>query len=184
MAGIPYVRSGTGAQIEGIDKLLDKLNDMTTPTRMRRVALKAIEPGAKIMRDAIRSEAPVAEKDTTGRYAHKKGALKRGVRYKASRQNVQYGGHTFQGPIIAYMVGPFGKGTAQRHLVVGGHKIVGHNVHGTFQGRNGVKKGLATEGARTKPNPFVQRGIDKSRDDAMHAVESKASEALEILANG
>ena len=152
-------------EVVGLEPLLTKLGDMTSDARIRKVGLKAIEPGAKIMKAAIQAEAPVADQDTKGRYAHTKGALKRGVRYKASRtKNVEYWGGT--PAIAAYVVGPFGKGTAQRHLIVSGHKLSG------------------VQGGHTKPNPFVQRGVDRSQADAFAAIESTASEALEILANG
>ena len=151
-------------EVQGLEPLIAKLTDMTSDARIRKVGLKAIEPGAKIMKAAIQAEAPVAEQDTKGKYAHTKGALKRGVRYKASRtKNVVYWGGT--PAVSAYVVGPFGKGTSQRHLIVSGHKT-----------------GLA--GGRTTANPFVQRGVDRSQADAFAAIESTASEALEILANG
>ena len=167
---IPYVTAGTGAQIEGLDELVKKLNDMTTTARLRKVALKAIVSGAKVMRASIRTEAPVADKDTTGKYAHSRGALKAGVRYKASSvKNVQYWGGV--PAIAAYIVGPFGKGTAQRHLVVSGHTITGHKPN-------------KVQGGRTKANSFVLRGAEKARGEAMSAIESTAREAMEVLVNG
>jgi len=182
---LPFVRSGTGVKVDvqGMDKLIDALNDASSDVRVRRFALKAIAPGAKVMRDAIRAEAPVARKDTTGRYAHKKGALKRGVRFKASRQRIQYGGKTYVGKVVAYIVGPFGKGTSQRHLVVGGHEIKGHRtVAGTLLGINTHKKvgGLM----RTRPNPFVQRGEARARTATSGAIESAARSAFEELTHG
>jgi len=156
--------------LEGVEKVVAKLDGMTTPARIRKVALKALEPGARIIRDAIRIEAPVAEKNTVGKYAHPKGALKRGVRYKASRtKNVEYWGGT--PAVAAYVIGPFGKGTAERHLVTAGHTITGHAPN-------------KTRGGRTKPNPFVDRGRARSQGAAMSAIESTAHEALEIIANG
>ena len=164
-------------QVEGLDKLVDQFKQMDTDARTRKAALRIMVGAAKQIRDAIRAEAPVAEKDTKGRYAHKKGALKRGVKYKASRQKTE------NGKAIAYIIGPFGKGTAQRHLIVAGHKITGHNTF-AFQGRGGVKNSLARGGERTKPDPFVQRGIERSQEAAKAAVEAVAHEALGILANG
>jgi hypothetical protein len=178
---LPYVRSGAAAKVEvvGMAKLIDALNDASSDVRVRRFALKAIAPGAKILRDSIRAEAPVAKHDTGGRYAHKRGALKRGVRYKASRQRIAYGGKTYTGKIIAYVVGPFGKGTAQRHLVVGGHAIKGHS-HSLL----GVKVGghRSTGGLmRTRPNPFVERGEARARTSTSGAIESGAKAAFEEL---
>ena len=156
--------------LEGVEALVSKLDGMTTTARIRKVALKALEPGAKIIKAAIQVEAPVAEKDTKGKYAHPKGALKRGVRYKASRvKNVEYWGGT--PAVAAYVIGPFGKGTAERHLVTAGHTITGHAPN-------------KVQGGRTKPNAFVDRGHAKGQALAMSAIESTASEALEVLANG
>jgi hypothetical protein len=167
-------------EVQGLEPLIAKLTDMTSDARIRKVGLKAIEPGAKIMKAAIQAEAPVAKKDTKGEYAHTKGALKRGVRYKASRvKNVEYWGGT--PAVSAYVVGPFGKGTSQRHLIVSGHHIEGHKTKLS----GGRVSGLTNRyGEMTKPNPFVQRGVDRSQADAFAAIESTASEALEILANG
>lgn len=182
---LPYVRSGTGVtvKIEGMDKLIDALNDASSDVRVRRFALKAIAPGAKVLRDAIRAEAPVAAKDTTGRYAHKRGALKRGVRYKASRQRIEYGGKTYVGKVIAYVVGPFGKGTSQRHLVVAGHNVKGHKrsllgveVKGTHQRTGGLM--------RTRPNPFVERGEARARTATTGAIETGSRSAFEELTHG
>jgi hypothetical protein len=169
-------------EVQGLEPLIAKLPDMTSDARIRKVGLKAIEPGAKIMKAAIQAEAPVAKQDTKGKYAHTKGALKRGVSYKASRtKNVEYWGGT--PAISAYVVGPFGKGTSQRHLIVSGHKTTGHFSTANHNRQTGAH--FATGGKdRTDANPFVQRGVDRSQADAFSAIESTASEALEILANG
>ena len=181
---LPYVRTGTGVkvEVEGMSKLVDKLNDASSDVRVRRFALKAIAPGAKILRDSIRAEAPVAKHDTAGRYAHRKGALKRGVRYKASRQRIEYGGKTFVGKVIAYIVGPFGKGTAQRHLVVAGHNVKGHkrSLLGIKVGGHRSVGGLM----RTRPNPFVERGEARARTSTSGAIETGAKAAFEELVRG
>jgi hypothetical protein len=169
-------------EVTGLEPLLRKLEDMTSTARVRKVGLKVLEPGAKAMKKAIAEEAPVNKVDRKGRQGDKPGNLKRGVRYKASRtKNVQYWGGT--PALAAYIVGPFGKGTAHRHLIVSGHKLVGHNRF-AFQGREGVKKGLSSEGGRTKPNPFVQRGIERAKEDVLRSAESEAQSAMEILTNG
>ena len=79
--------SATYVQIEGVDQLLAKLGRVQA-SGVRKVMLKALVEGAKPLRAAIRAEAPIAEKDTTGRYAHARGALKAGVRFKASRKKM------------------------------------------------------------------------------------------------
>lgn len=156
--------------LEGVEAIVAKLDGMTSTARIRKVALKALEPGAKIIKAAIQAEAPVQDHDTKGKYAHPKGALKRGVRYKASRTtNVEYWGGT--PAVAAYVIGPFGKGTAHRHLITAGHVITGHKPN-------------KVQGGRTKPNAFVDRGHARGQGAAMSAIESTASEALEIIANG
>jgi hypothetical protein len=168
--------------LEGVEALVAKLDGMTSTARIRKVALKALEPGAKIIKAAIQAEAPVAEKDTKGKYAHPKGALKRGVRYKASRTtNVEYWGGT--PAVAAYIIGPFGKGTAHRHLITAGHDITKEkNWAGGGKSRHRTNKAQVL--GRTKPNPFVDRGRARSQGAAMSAIESTAHEALEIIANG
>lgn len=169
-------------EVQGLEPLVKKLEDMTSTARIRKVALKVMEPGAKKLKAAIAAEAPVNAVDRKGRQGDKPGNIKRSVRYKASRnKNVEHWGST--PAVAAYIVGSFGKGSAHRHLIVSGHELKGHNVH-AFQGRDGVKKGLSSGGARTKPNPFVQRGIELAQSDAVNSAESEAWSALEILANG
>jgi hypothetical protein len=152
--------SSTSVKIEGVDQLLAKLGAVEH-RGVRKFMLKVLVEGAKPIRAAIRSEAPVAERDTTGKHAHTRGALRAGVRYKASRKST--GG-------LSYMIGPFGRGTAQRHLVAGGHEIVGH------------APSLAHTGKRTRPNPFVERGKDASAGAAFSAVEGAAKARFDELA--
>lgn len=153
--------AATSVQIEGVDQLLARLGRVQS-SGVRKVMLKALVEGAKPLRAAIRAEAPVAEKDTKGQYAHARGALRAGVRYKASRKNT--GTRS-----LAYMVGPFGKGTAQRHLVVGGHVITGH------------KPNLTRTGKTTRPNPFVERGAERATGLAFAAVAVAAKARFEEI---
>lgn len=167
-------------EVQGLEPLIQKLSDMTSPVRVRKVALKVLEPGAKATKAAIAAEAPVNPFDRKGRQGDKPGNLKRGVRYKASKtRNVEYWGGT--PAVAAYIVGPFGKGTAHRHLVVAGHNMRGHKR--TLLGVNLGHKNVGGL-ARTRANPFVQRGIDHAKDEAMNMIEAEAGAALEILANG
>ena len=141
------------AKVEGVDKLAKTLMD-TGDKRARRFMLKALVGGAKPLRASIRSEATFP---TKGKHP---GALRQGVRYKASRKSTGQ---------IAYMVGPYGKGTAQRHLVIYGHDITGHKPNKTKTGQ------------RTKPNNFVQRGEEKARSQAYEGVATAAKAALAEL---
>jgi hypothetical protein len=147
-------------QVEGVDRLLARLGEIEH-TGVRKVMLKALVEGAKPLRASIKSEAPVAARDATGRYAHTRGALRGGVRYKASRKATRS---------LAYMVGPFGKGTHQRHLVVGGHEITGH------------KPGKVQTGKRTTPNPFVERGRSAAEGQAFARVADAARARFDELA--
>jgi len=166
---------GTYAELEGVNELLRALERAGGPGA-RKVMLKSLVEGAKQVRSAIRAEAPVAARDTAGRYAHKRGTLRAGVRYKASRTR-----RTYQ---IAYMIGPFGKGTAHRHLVISGHAIKGHRrtLLGMGAGKLG-RQGLS--GAkRTRPDDFVARGEARSKSAALLAVEGKARALVGELARG
>jgi hypothetical protein len=63
---------GTYAELEGVNELLRALERAGGPGA-RKVMLKSLVEGAKQVRSAIRAEAPVAARDTVGRYAHKRG---------------------------------------------------------------------------------------------------------------
>ena len=67
----------------------------------------------------------------------------------------------------SYMVGPFGKGSQLRHLV-----IYGHNIQN--------RKGGPVLG-RTRPNNFVQRGEEKARSQSFDAIASAAKGMIEEL---
>lgn len=135
--------------IEGVDRLLAKLGEVEAKG-VRRLALKVLVEGAKPLRASIRSAAPEG----------KTGNLKAGVRYKASRKTTRQ---------LAYMVGPFGKGTAHRHLVIGGHEVVGH------------QPAKVRTGKRTKANEFVERGSSAAEGAAFDAVAASAASHFEDL---
>lgn len=138
--------------IEGVDRLLARLGEIEHKG-VRKVMLKALVEGAKPLRSAIRGAAPKGET----------GNLRGGVRYKASRKSTAQRS-------LAYMVGPFGRGTAHRHLVVGGHEIVGH------------APSLTRTGKRTRPDPFVERGRAAAESQAFAAVASAAASRFDELA--
>jgi hypothetical protein len=139
------------AKVEGIDELLKVMAGIGTTAHVRKVMLKAIVAGAKPLRAAIRSEAPVGAASDPGR-----GNIKKSVRYKASKKSTG---------TIGYMIGPFGQDSQHRHLVIYGHTITGH-------------KPDKVKGARTQPNNFVERGENKSRAAAFDAVAAEAKAAL------
>jgi hypothetical protein len=151
------------AKVEGMDELVKTLTD-TADRRARRLMLKVIVAGAKTLRTSIRSEAPYGEgrKRTVmtkgGKTKEKTIHLRDSVRYKASRKTTGQ---------IAYMVGPFGKGSQLRHLV-----IYGHNIQN--------RKGGPVLG-RTRPNNFVQRGEEKARSQSFDAIASAAKGMIEEL---
>jgi Bacteriophage HK97-gp10, putative tail-component len=146
--------SSTEVTIVGVDHLLAKLGAMEAKG-VRRVMLKAIAEGAKVLRRSIKSAA-VFE-------APKTGNMRAGIRYKASRKATRQ---------LAYMVGPFGSGTYHRHLVIEGHEVVGH------------KPNLTRTGKRTTPNPFVERGSDAGKDEAFAAIEAAARVRFDELTIG
>jgi hypothetical protein len=129
-----------------VEARLLELGAVKIPTALRKVAVA----GAKPMRSAIRAAAPVGPT----------GNLRRGVRYKASR--VRTSGY------VGYIVGPFGRGTAHRHLVLGGHEIIGHAPNKTDTGK------------RTRPNPFVETGHHAAEAQALAATEEAAAAAIEM----
>lgn len=150
-------------QIEGVDQLLRALERAGGPGA-RKVMLKSLAEGAKPLKRAIAGEAPV-----------RTGALRRSVRYKASRKRTG---------TVGYMVGPFGKGSRHRHLVVNGHAVRGHRR--TLLGMGAGKLGRhGLSGAkRTRPDDFVARGEAGGRAAALLAVESKARALVGELARG
>ena len=155
-------------QIEGMDPLLSTLTDIRY-SRARKMVDKILVEGAKPLRAAIQTEAPVGpsaasrkQARAAARAAKQKpppGNLKAGVRYKASAKSTG---------ALAYMVGPFGAGTQHRHLVVRGHVITGHDPD-------------RVRGGRTKANPFVYRGAEKGRQQAFDAIAAAAKTAVDNL---
>ena len=137
------------SKVEGMDALVKALEGVKA-TGIRRVMLKALVEGAKPLRAAIRTEAPGPATDKH------RGALKASVRYKASKKSTG---------VIAYMIGPFGKGSQHRHLVIYGHTITGHKPN-------------KVQGARTAPDNFVQRGEEKARGAAFDAIAATAKSAF------
>lgn len=133
---------------------LTELGVVKVPLAMRKVLVA----GAKPMKAAIAAETPVARAvSASGGGAI--GDLKRGIRFKAGRTDK-----------ALYMIGPMGKGTAHRALVIRGHEIVGHAPN------------LTRTGKRTKPNPFVERGQAAGQGPALAAIATAAAAAIEAAA--
>jgi hypothetical protein len=145
---------------------LEELGVVKVPIAMRKI----IVAGAKPMKAAIQNETPIGEY-TNVKENNWPGDLQRGVRYKSGKTSKALasiaGAHQ---SLAYYMVGPMGKGTAHRHLVIGGHEIVGH------------KPNLTHTGKRTTPNPFVERGRKAGEGPAIAAIEVAAKAALEAAA--
>lgn len=141
--------------IEGIPKAEEFLLELET-TGTRRILQRVMKPAAAILKAAIKFEAPTGPNRKTGKYAHKGGRMKSQVKYKAIRRS--YG--------LGYMVGPFGKGTAQRHLVTAGHAL--------------------SNGGRTRANPFVSRGFALGWGTAESTIDANLQAALdaEIMGHG
>ena len=142
-------------KIEGIKEAEAKLLELETHGT-RRILQRAMKPGAAVLKGTVKSQAPVGPGRKKGKYAHAGGLMKSRVRYKSIRK--AFG--------IGYIVGPFGKGTAQRHLVTAGHKL--------------------PNGGRTRANPFVSRGFALGWGTAESTIGANLQAAVdaEIMGHG
>ena len=142
---------------------LEELGVVKVPVAMRKV----IVAGAKPMKAAIMNETPIGEY-TRPKQNDWPGNLQRSVRYKSGKTTKALAAIAgAKSQIAYYMVGPMGKGSAHRHLIIGGHEMVGH------------KPNLTHTGKRTTPNPFVERGRKAGEGPAIAAIEVAARAALE-----
>lgn len=135
--------------VKECEAALTEFGEVKVPVAMRAVTVQ----GAKIMRASIKS---AASSMFQGESKTMPGGLIKGVRYKAARGAKG----------TRYIVGPFGKGTAHRALVVSGHEIVGHAPNKTHTGK------------RTRPVPFVQQGEEAALPAAVAAIEEGAKAAI------
>ena len=144
---------------------LEELGVVKVPVAMRKV----IVAGAKPMKAAILAETPIAKPGTVSVQSTSfPGDLRRSVRYKSGKTTKALAAIAgVKSQIGYYMVGPMGKGSAHRHLVIAGHEIVGHEPNLTHTGK------------RTTPNPFVQRGREVGQSAALGAIEVASRAALE-----
>ena len=140
---------------------LEELGVVKVPQAMRKV----IVAGAKPMRAAIRAE---ASGSFVGQSRTLPGGLLRSIKYKSGRTTKVLasiaGAHQ---AISYYMVGPMGKGSRHRHLIISGHEIVGHAPN------------LTRTGKRSTPNPFVERGRQAAAGPALEAISAAAAVAIE-----
>jgi hypothetical protein len=153
--------------VENLAQVQTRLMDLGA-VKIPRTLGKVVAAGAKVMRAGIKS---AGQSMTVGQSRVAPGGLIAGVRYKKAR-----GGATIKGMAaaeavgsegLAYIIGPFGKGTSHRHMVIDGHEIVGH------------KPNLTHTGKRTRPVPFVTAGAESSRGAAVAAMEAAAKVAIE-----
>lgn len=148
-----------------VEARLAELGAVKIPRAMRRVVVA----GAKPLRSAIRAASPVG-KIARPTQSDTPGNLRRSVRYRAKR-----GSHG-----LTYVVGPMGKGSAPRQLVIEGHAIKGHG-HSLAGMKLGTRLGHQAVGgaARTTPNDFVRRGRERATGVSFAAIEVAAREAIE-----
>jgi hypothetical protein len=128
------------------DALLAQYLPKPMAKRMQRATLA----GVRAMRPFIRAEAP---KGATGN-------LKRSVKARKGHASVTAVAGSFSA-----VVGPTAR---YRHLVIRGHRIVGHH---TGEGRATTvakRAGLVDSGRRTRANPFVDRAIARGLPLAAH----------------
>jgi hypothetical protein len=159
----PYVR----IHVENLEQVEARLMDLGA-VKIPRTLGQVVAAGAKVMREGIRS---AGQSMTAGQSKVAPGGLIAGVRYKKAR-----GGASVRGMAAAeavgsegldYIVGPFGKNTQHRHLVIDGHEIVGHEPY------------LTRTGERTRGVPFVKAGAEASQGAALAAIEAAAKAAIE-----
>ena len=140
---------------------LEALGVVKVPQAMRKV----IVAGAKPMKAAIKA---AGQSMTVGQSKTLPGGLINGIRYKSGKTTKALasiaGAHQ---QISYYMVGPFGKGTSHRSLVIAGHEIVGHAPN------------LTRTGKRTQPVPFVEAGRKSAEGPALEAIAAAAKVAIE-----
>ena len=144
---------------------LEELGVVKVPVAMRKIIVE----GAKPMKAAILAQTPIAAPGTVSVQSTSfPGDLRRSVKYKSGKTTKALAAIAgAKSQIAYYMVGPMGKGSPHRHLVIGGHEMVGH------------KPNLTHTGKRTTPNPFVERGRKASEGPAIAAIEVAARAALE-----
>ncbi len=125
-----------------------------------KAANAALKPAAKILATGIKAQAPVG---ATGR-------LRGSVRsLRASGKNVAMAG--MGGRLsVGYLVGPQKKGSNAAHLVISGHRIVGHKPNKTDTGK------------RTRANSFVSRGEEMTSGAVEAAVVAGMAAAIKAVA--
>jgi hypothetical protein len=156
-------------EVTGLPEVEAKL--LALDAKIRPGLLATSRPGAKLLRDAIRAEAPVGQRPRPTQN-DVPGNLRNSVQFKASRKR-----SGFTGQVVA----PYGKGSAHRYLVIAGHEIKGHG-HSLFGAKLSVKrfghKGTSGK-TSTTPNPFVQRGRERVEAQALAATELAAIKVVE-----
>lgn len=173
MAGVAGPGFIVVEHVAEVEAALAEAGVVKIPAALRKVTVE----GAKPLRAAIREAAPVGQYTPSQAASRAKqndvsGNLRKGVRYKVSRGS--------KGE--RYTIGPFGKGTAHRGLVIFGHRIKGHqrSIGGFGRGHLGQK---ATSGkTRTTPNSFVKRGVEASSGVAVSSLEAAATAAIKAVA--
>ena len=163
---------------------LEVLGVVKVPLAMSQV----MRPAAKVMASAIAAEAPVGNEATRtskalGRWQKSTfqarlagapvkefqapGGLRASVKSKAGKTTLALSAAAGVKQCIRYyMVGPFGRGSSHRHLVIAGHEIVGHAPN------------LTRTGKQTRPNAFVERGRQSSEGAALGMIRAAIPVAL------
>lgn len=125
-------------QIEGVEEVVAALNAWRVQ-KVPRIVRTGMRTGAKLMRAAMKAETNFAGQSRTN-----PGGLLKGIKYASVRGT------------FAFDIGPMGKGTAHRHLVIRGHDVK--------RAKNGPVLGHAG------PNPFVFRGEQDTEAMAKEAI--------------
>jgi hypothetical protein len=149
----------TVANLPKVQARLTELGQVKIP----KVMAKVVKAGALPMRAAIKAAGASMFENSRGPSG---GGLEQGIRFKKARDK--------KAAVPTYMVGPFGKGTRHRHLVINGHAIHGH-ISGRIGGDAAARVG---GGKRTHPVPFVEAGRKASASGSVAAIETAARAAL------
>lgn len=148
----------TVTNLPQVQARLTELGQVKIPKAMAQV----VKAGAGPMKKAIQAAGSSMFQDSRGPSG---GGLEQGIRFKKGRDK--------KAAVPTYIVGPFGKGTRHRHLVINGHAIAGH-----VSGRVGGDAGARLSGKHTRPVPFVQVGRQAASGASVAAIEAAATAAL------
>jgi hypothetical protein len=153
--------SGVTITVTNLPKVQARLTELGQ-VKIPKVMAQVVKAGATPMRKAIKAAGASMFEHSRGPSG---GGLEQGIRFKKGRDK--------KAAVPTYIVGPFGKGTRHRNLVINGHAI-----HGHVSGRVGGDAAARVGGKRSKPVPFVEAGRKAAQGASVAAIEAAARAAL------